>query len=331
MQGDNFVLYNGHPFFTVDTLKEAVETQTEYAFPSSLADGNRTTQDADVYATDHIYPGQTTRSSTAVLYADITSVEFGSFHSYLKEQPKVKYVFRPTTTQALAPISLQGYGVELAIKNVEYKVLDDQELAQHDNVELPDSASLFQELKDVLPSFNNEWVALEKSIREGLQPEELTTAELPHFGVKVASLIHLSPDPLRALRIISQNLPLIARVVLNTPLDNDVQKKLMGNRRHIEDGTNMLMINGQRLDLDNLGFHKLVDIIKDEMQRIDHLQSTDVTPSQLERLLAIDISTPVNAVFPVVGPSIIYMNDLENDPQYSKYSGNLNDVRQPFI
>ena len=70
---------------------------------------------------------------TIFLYADLTHDKFESFHTFLiqlSQKNEVQYVLRYRTpvTYSSEPLVLSGYGVELAIKNTEYKVIDDQKL-----------------------------------------------------------------------------------------------------------------------------------------------------------------------------------------------------------
>ena len=88
---------------------------------------------ADLLDFDHVFPStvQQQRGPTAVLYAVPGSTSFASFHailSRLSDSGRVhRYIFRPyfqagdTASSTESVVSLQGYGVELAIKNMEYK------------------------------------------------------------------------------------------------------------------------------------------------------------------------------------------------------------------
>jgi UDP-glucose:glycoprotein glucosyltransferase len=69
----------------------------------------------------------------AILYADIFSPSFDEFHSKLVEMSdssEITYVlrFKPSANAVQKELFLSGYGVELAIKSTEYKVIDDRKV-----------------------------------------------------------------------------------------------------------------------------------------------------------------------------------------------------------
>ena len=54
---------------------------------------------------------------------------FETIHKELKElslQKKIRYVFRHNPPKSNKRISLQGFGVEMALKSTEYKVIDER-------------------------------------------------------------------------------------------------------------------------------------------------------------------------------------------------------------
>ena len=60
------------------------------------------------------------------MYADYTSKAFASAHSVLIEQADTvgfTYILRPRVLDSSEKISLQGFSIDLALKNMEYKVV----------------------------------------------------------------------------------------------------------------------------------------------------------------------------------------------------------------
>eukprot|EP01041_Mallomonas_annulata_P000324 gene324-586_t len=88
------------------------------------------------FSWDHIYPASEnalTPQVEVILYGSLGSSSFCSFHSQLtdaSQQGMLKYIFRHATP-GMTPVSnttaLQGYGVFLDIKNMEYKNVDDSD------------------------------------------------------------------------------------------------------------------------------------------------------------------------------------------------------------
>lgn len=82
---------------------------------------------------DHIY-NPSVESNTVVLYADVLTDGFKTFHSALKklaEDRTIRYILRyrpPTASSAKNPLFVSGYGVELMLKKTDYIVIDDREV-----------------------------------------------------------------------------------------------------------------------------------------------------------------------------------------------------------
>ncbi|MEQ2201626.1 hypothetical protein XENOCAPTIV_015281, partial [Xenoophorus captivus] len=77
-----------------------------------------------LYKNDHTYPGvNKTDVPVVILYAEIGTKKFNSFHKVLSEKAEegaLVYVLRHFVAVR--------YGVELAIKSTEYKAVDDTEV-----------------------------------------------------------------------------------------------------------------------------------------------------------------------------------------------------------
>ncbi len=98
-----------------------------------------------VHEIDHVYPSAHKfhdGMATAILYATVGTDSFLSMHNELvklAQDGSVRYVFRHTWSTwrqaktadhqtTVEPLTLQGYGAELAVKNMEYKAVDDSKV-----------------------------------------------------------------------------------------------------------------------------------------------------------------------------------------------------------
>uniref|UniRef100_A0A3Q4H848 UDP-glucose glycoprotein glucosyltransferase 2 n=1 Tax=Neolamprologus brichardi TaxID=32507 RepID=A0A3Q4H848_NEOBR len=86
-----------------------------------------------LYKNDHTYPGvNKTDVPVVILYAEIGTKKFTSFHKVLSEKVEkgtLTYVLRHFVANPKPQkMLLSGYGVELAIKSTEYKAVDDTEV-----------------------------------------------------------------------------------------------------------------------------------------------------------------------------------------------------------
>ena len=83
----------------------------------------------ETYSFDHIFPGSENNTRTVVLYSDVGSKEFKSFHELLVKPAtdgKIRYIARHFLKQEYnRRVRLSGYGVELHLKSTEYKSQDD--------------------------------------------------------------------------------------------------------------------------------------------------------------------------------------------------------------
>jgi len=127
------------------------------------ADGDDASEPEDeaVHPFDHVWPESSldASASTVVLYADPARAEFARAHQAIlarMERQKLRYVLRPTQSAltraragSAAPLQVQGFGVELALKNMEYKVLDDSsgtmQVAEDDQASRANNAALPEE------------------------------------------------------------------------------------------------------------------------------------------------------------------------------------------
>jgi UDP-glucose:glycoprotein glucosyltransferase len=65
------------------------------------------------------------------LYGDVMTTTFAELHNFLYDaalEDKVNYIvrYKPGTRQT-EPVTLSGYGIELALKNTDYLVIDDRD------------------------------------------------------------------------------------------------------------------------------------------------------------------------------------------------------------
>ena len=100
---------------------------------------------------DHSVRG-TGGAAAVVLYARFTSAAFPAAHAQattLAKEHGLQYVLRPLVPASAQPMSLQGFGAELRIKSMEYKVLDDTKIEINDD-DAPSISELLGESADAV-------------------------------------------------------------------------------------------------------------------------------------------------------------------------------------
>ena len=87
---------------------------------------------------DHVQSSRSDSSLFAILYADVDDAEFITFRRYLDKlsnEHGLQYSIRykpPAPSAANIPLTLAGYGVELALKSTDYIVIDYRDLGHGD-------------------------------------------------------------------------------------------------------------------------------------------------------------------------------------------------------
>jgi UDP-glucose:glycoprotein glucosyltransferase len=101
-------------------------------------------------------------ATLVVLYADVTDKEFYGFFTQLIDLAKkgeiaIALRYRPSAASA-SIVSISGYGVELAVKNTEYKVSDDRDIADKESSDslTDDNFSLFNETEAIVKTLSKD-------------------------------------------------------------------------------------------------------------------------------------------------------------------------------
>jgi UDP-glucose:glycoprotein glucosyltransferase len=200
----------------------------------------------------------------AILYGQIGTTAFGTFYKALKAR-KVKFVVRhmghvayeeevQSGQQSLRaiPTALQGYGVRLDIRNVEYKAFDDgqnekdgDETAAHDwNDSMHDPKSPARNeylaginLHKVMGRFDKadtaplpeDLQALQTALLQSHPAQTSSESIVPpawkrrSLSLQAATVITQSSDSLKALQGISQNLPSVAHALTSIHVEDTLK------------------------------------------------------------------------------------------------------------
>ncbi|KAH0517336.1 UDP-glucose:glycoprotein glucosyltransferase 2 [Microtus ochrogaster] len=190
-----------------------------------------------LFERDHKFPTGNESLPVIILYAEIGTREFAEFHRVLSKKSKngkILYVLRhyikkPSSRKML----LSGYGVELAIKDTEYKALDDIQVktVSDATIEQTDADEvqgfLFGKLKEIYSNLKDNLTVFQKYlIKSSKAMMPLKVWELQDLSFQAASQIMSTPvyDAINLMKDIAQNFPIKARIgfvfILNT--ENEV-------------------------------------------------------------------------------------------------------------
>uniref|UniRef100_A0A3B4TAR0 UDP-glucose ceramide glucosyltransferase-like 1 n=1 Tax=Seriola dumerili TaxID=41447 RepID=A0A3B4TAR0_SERDU len=261
-----------------------------------------------LYKNDHTYPGvNKTDVPVVILYAEIGTKKFTSFHKVLSEKAQegtLVYVLRhfiadPKPQKML----LSGYGVELAIKSTEYKAVDDTkvkgQLVTYQTKSHPDLEEQLVELRKHLLESTNDMAPLK-------------VWEMQDLSFQAAARIVAVPkfDALKLMRDISQNFPSKASLFFQH----------LSETIGVHPGDGELFINGLHIDLDTHNPFSILDTLRGEARVLEGLHNLGIKGEHQGKLLRL----PVNAVddsyaLDIRHPAIMWLNEIENDPMYRSW------------
>uniref|UniRef100_A0A671SXB6 UDP-glucose:glycoprotein glucosyltransferase 2-like n=1 Tax=Sinocyclocheilus anshuiensis TaxID=1608454 RepID=A0A671SXB6_9TELE len=291
-----------------------------------------------LYKSDHQYPGVNgTDLPVAVLYAEIGTKEFNTFHKVLSERAqegKLIYVLRHFVSEPKnEKMLLSGYGVELAIKSTEYKAVDDTQVKESkslttDNEDENDEVQgfLFGKLKHfswIIGSFNKDF--------------EMPFSVFPiDLSFQAASRIMTVPkfDSLKLMQDLSQNFPSRARSLTRVAVNQDMRKEIEDTQKRlsesmgIQPGDVSLFINGIHVDLDIHNPFSILDILRTEAKILEGLHNLGIRGSSVSKFLHLPSSTTVEDSYAldIRHSSIMWANDIEKDCMYRHWPSSVQEL-----
>lgn len=262
---------------------------------------------------------------SCILYADITSSDFGVFHKFLAEKAgnrecAYKLRHRRLAHEALEALPVSGYGVELALKRTDYIVIDDRN-AEEEGAQKP------------ITSGTSEVVLDEEEEVADLKP--LSTSELKDLGLKAGSFIMHSDSPFDTLLKLTQDFPKYSTSLVSQNISQDFLKEYRANRATlVPGGVNVLWMNGVQLVERQMDAFTLVDLLRRERKMIHGVMDLGLTGEEAISLLAHksvaeakgddgDVQRFVWHDGPEDGKVIVWLNSIEKDKRYEGWPKSL--------
>jgi UDP-glucose:glycoprotein glucosyltransferase len=261
----------------------------------------------------------------AILYADITAPRFKKWHNTLSgtaREGKTSYRVRhkPSLKAAGSPLVVNGYGVELQLKRTDYIVIDDRQAGQSDKS--TDQKPLGIDLSD------NEEVT-------DLKP--LSKDEVSNLGLKAASFVMKSEEPMEMLLKLVQDFPKYSSIIAAQNASEEFLKEHIKNREQLlPEGINLIWINGIQIPTRDVNPHSLLAHLRRERQLINGIRSQGLSASEAVSLLSHDAiaqtqteDEPQRYDFrdeAEGGDVVLWVNNIERDPQYQSWPTELQSV-----
>lgn len=281
--------------------------------------------------------GSDSTAPLVILYADISNPSFGLFHKHLyhsAESGKIRYVLRyrkPVTTEKYPSEKqeLAGYGVELYIKRTDYLVIDDRDVKSDSNSGEAKNPKGKKELKPLVD-----------------EAATLSKKNIPMLGFKAASYIMENEDKFDSLANVSLDFPKYSFSLSELTPNKSIQKEI--TKSGIQPGANILYINGAPIAKLDDNIFSLTNIIGRERQYMSLFEEFGIKASDAIKLISYsgvdnekfgddssetddddEISDSADR-YDYRSPAIIWLNDLAQDPQYSRWSTSLSEFLNPL-
>ncbi|KAJ3175024.1 hypothetical protein HDU87_006558 [Geranomyces variabilis] len=282
-----------------------------------------------IHSFDHVHQlSERNDAPLAILYADVSSPNFSPLHDTLlrlSAEDKITYVLRYKPPRVAGPsLTVSGYGVELALKSTEYKVVDDREVQKAETSGQKVHGRKQTDENDLLKETPSRIVPLNKNETTGI-------------GMKTAQLVLKSANPMNSLVDITQNFPKFAHLLKDVVTEGDIAVAIEANQRKMPGMRNRLWINGLEQELANYDIFSLQRFLRTETTRVASLMALGLTSEQ-----AIDmLTTPLadksalgvgwGEAFDVRTELAVWWNDLAKDSRYLTWpSGVTSIARQPM-
>ncbi|KAI9397239.1 hypothetical protein POPTR_003G018900v4 [Populus trichocarpa] len=313
-------------------------------------------QQPELFDFDHVHFESLSGSPVTILYGALGTDCFKEFHSALVEaakQGKVKYVVRPVLPSgceskvgrcvavgASDSLNLGGYGVELALKNMEYKAMDDSAIKKGVTLEDPRTEDLSQEVRGFIfskilerkPELTSEIMAFRDYLLSSTISDTLDVWELKDLGHQTAQRIVHASDPLQSMQEINQNFPSVVSSLSRMKLKDSVKDEITANQRMIPPGKSLMALNGALINIEDIDLYLLVDMVQQELSLADQFSKLKVPHSTIRKLLS-TASPPESSMIRVDFRSshVHYLNNLEEDAMYKRWRNNINEILMPVF
>ncbi|KAJ1728634.1 killer toxin resistant protein [Coemansia biformis] len=287
-------------------------------------------------AIDHVYASESAAPKVVALYADPRVDGFAEFHVHLgqlAENHEITYIlrYRPWPLgggRAERPLGLVGYGVELALKSTEYKVIDDRDLGLGDE-HVGDGPKLAEQVP------GNAGAELLFGSTADAAVKGLAEKQLSSLGVQATQMVISAKDKLAVLAQLSQGLPQYAHLLAETPVNRTLAEDI-GNpwRRSRKDE---FAINGVRLGDEDMDPFRLLEHIRKESSVIAALESAGLTQRQALGVLLHGPKDEDDSRAPVVFDMrdasldkkvVLWFNDLEKDRRYASWPADIDVLKE---
>ena len=280
----------------------------------------------------------------SVLYADITSPLFAQFHQTVSSTARdgstsYRIRYRPQASQVRKPLTVSGYGVELALKRTDYIVIDDRKAEGDEQEEGIDPANTRKLNGNMDGDMNGDGQdAVLKAVDEDISDlKPLSGKELAGIGLKTATFIMASEKPFETLIKLSQDFPKFSLALSKRDVSQELIQEHRTNRDiFLPSGYNVIWMNGQQVQSREIDAFALLQQIRRERTIVGNIRALGFSGSEAVDLLShpavaesksetgtqrYDYRDSIDG-----GNIIIWLNDLEKDKRYRSWPNDVASV-----
>ncbi|KAL1140588.1 hypothetical protein AAG570_000518 [Ranatra chinensis] len=323
---------------SIDQLEEAINEKFQITSVGHI----------EILRLDHKYP-RGDSGPVVVLYGELGTPEFSEFHKFLKEKAekgKIQYIIRHWVKERkLQKLRLSGYGVELQMKSTEYKVQDDTKVEGIGSDDASDEEEEvegfnFHKLKQLYPDKVTELDKLKHELLESTSElAPLKVWQFQELSLQAAQRIMAAPkeEALHVMINIAQNFPTQAKSLVKTIVNPELKSEMRQNQDrfagtlHLQPSDTALFINGMFFDFETQDIFTILEYIRQELRVMEGLYDIGITDKKVfKALLSLDLSNSGGDYsLDIRDSSIMWLNDIENDKAYRKWSSSLLDLLRP--
>lgn len=164
--------------------------------------------------------------------------------------------------------------------------------------------------------------------------------QFQELSLQAAERIMSAPkdEALKVFTNTAQNFPLQAKGLVKTVVNSEIKKEMRSNQDVFSSTLNLqpqdtaLFINGLFHDIDLVDVYGILEVLRQELRTMEGLHSIGVGNKRLGALLALDFvdsSASEEFAIDIRDSAINWLNDIENDSKYSRWSGSFMDLLRP--
>lgn len=321
---DNVVVYNNE--------QPTCDVGAIFAFKTKKAAGSGNND--NLLPFDRVL-GSNSDAPLVVLYADVTSEQFATFHAHLSSSAldgKIRYVvrYKPSNSNSGLKEQLTGYGVILNVKRTDYLVIDDRKSENRQIAEEDD------DVERILAESTKKSQSSYKKLKETTEAAALDKAAIPLLGFRAAGHIMSSDDPFASLVDVSLNFPKYSKAISELDAGLEVSREVLRNVKtsRLGSGESLLLVNGAPAMTSDSSFFNLLDTLDVERKHVSKMASVGFANRSIARQVIeqnlIEQSLQQERVrFDYRGSlennvqPLVWINDIELDKPYSTMSSDL--------